>query len=95
MLASLRKWFIFIFILVSLLLGSWLCAENTAPVQLVLFGYLLEAQPLGLLVIATFSAGVIVGLLGNVLTISWLLFRLKRLQKRLTIMENQHPEKRK
>jgi uncharacterized integral membrane protein len=95
MLASLRKWLIFIFILASLLLGLWLCAENTTPVQFILFGYPLEAQPLGLLVIATFSAGILVGLLGNVLTTSWLVFRVKRLQKRLTIMENLHPEKRK
>jgi len=87
MVGRLRKALLLLVILVSLVLGLWPCADNTEPVALVLYGFRIEPQPLGLLVVATFGCGVIAGLLGNLLATSWLVFRLKRLQKRLVILE--------
>ena len=88
MLANLRKWLILLFTLISILLGLWICVENTLPAQLTLLGYSLPSQPLGLLIIVTFAVGTLTGVLGNVVTTSWLLYKLRRMQKRLNDIDS-------
>ncbi len=88
MLKKIRRWFSVLFVLASMLVGFWVYAENTSPVALTLFGFTLESQPLGLLVIATFTVGILLGLFCNVLVTSWMIFKLKRLQKPLRGFED-------
>ena len=81
-------------IVASLLVGFWVYEENTTPVALTLFGFALDQQPLGLLVIITFVSGIVLGLLCNVLATSWMLFKIKQLQKNLLRFEVTRPERR-
>ena len=81
MLKKIRRWFILLFIIASMLVGFWVYADNANPVALSLFGFSWEPQPLGLIIIATFTSGVVLGLICNVFVTSWLLFKMKRLEK--------------
>jgi len=83
MLKKIRRWFFLLFILASMLLGFWVYAENSNTVELTLFGFIWEQQPLGLIIIAAFSSGIILGLFCNVFVTSWILFKMKRLEKQL------------
>ena len=87
MLKKIRRWTSLVFILVSMLLGFWVYAENTSAVELTLFGFTLEQQPLGLLIIATFATGIVLGLFCNIFVTSWMMFKMKRLQKQLQSLE--------
>lgn len=87
MLKKIRGWLSVLFIFISMLLGFWVYAENTNPVELTLFGLALQAQPLGLLIIITFASGILLGLFCNVLATSWMIFKMKRLQKQLQRFE--------
>jgi len=87
MLKKVRRWFSALFVLASMLVGFWVYAENPNAVGLTLFGFPLGPQPLGLLVIATFVVGVVLGLFCNILMTSWMVFKLKRLQKQLRDLE--------
>ncbi len=71
------------FILVSMLLGFWLYSDNSEPVALVLFGFSLPQQPLGLWIVATFACGILLGLLVNVVAMSFLMMKVHRLQKQV------------
>lgn len=83
MLKKIRRWFFLLFILASMLLGFWVYAENSNPVELTLFGFTWEQQPLGLIIIAAFASGIILGLFCNLFVTSWILFKMKRLEKKL------------
>jgi uncharacterized integral membrane protein len=93
LLKKIRRWLAFLFIIASMLLGFWVYVENSSPVSLTLFGFALEQQPLGLLVIITFVSGVALGLFCNVLATSWMIFKMKRMQKQLRRFEIPGSEK--
>lgn len=93
MLKKIRRWLSLLLIVASMLLGFWVYEENTSPVGLTLFGFVLEQHPLGLLVIITFVSGIALGLFCNVLATSWMIFKMKRLQKRLQHFELSSPER--
>jgi len=70
-----------------MLMGFWVYAENANPVELTLFGFTLEQEPLGLLIIATFAVGIVLGLFCNIFVTSWMMFKMKRLQKQIQILQ--------
>jgi len=76
-----------------MLVGFWVYIENTNPVELTLFGLVLDRQPLGLLIIITFASGILLGLFCNVLATSWMIFKMKNLQKKLQHFEIRNLEK--
>jgi uncharacterized integral membrane protein len=66
-----------------MLIGFWIYVENPAPVEFTLFGFVLDQRPLGLLVVTTFTLGILLGLFCNVLATSWMIFKMKQLQKQI------------
>jgi uncharacterized integral membrane protein len=93
LLKKIRKWLSVLFIFASMLVGFWIYAENTYPVEVMLFGFPLQAQPLGLVIIVIFTSGIVLGLFCNVLVTSWMVFKMKRLQKQLQRFEPHNLEK--
>ena len=90
MLKKIRNVLWLLLILAALFCGAWVVVDNNSLVDFNLFGLLVSRQSLGLLVLATFSVGLVVGLLCNILVTSWMVIKLKRLQKRLNKQESKN-----
>src|SRR5690606_18042007 len=90
MLKKIRNVLWLVFFLAIVFLGAWIAVDNSQQVDFIFFGILFSRQALGMLVVGSFVAGVLLGVLGNALLMSWMLIRLKRLQKRLQKQENKN-----
>lgn len=91
MLKKIRSVLWLLLFLAIMFLGAWIAVDNNQLVDFTFFGFLVNQQTLGVLVVISFALGLSVGLLGNVLLTSWMAIRLNRLQKRLQKQEPKNP----
>jgi len=87
MLKKIRNVLWLLFFLAAFFLGAWIVVDNNYLVDFNLFGFLIPQQTLGFLVLASFAAGLLLGLFGNILVTSWMAIKLNRFQKRLQKQE--------
>jgi uncharacterized membrane protein YciS (DUF1049 family) len=72
--------FFLAFILLSGFLGYWVAQENETVVTFVLLGIELPEFTVGAVAVGSFAAGILLGLSASSLMLTWLLFRIRRLQ---------------
>jgi len=82
MFKKVRSFLWLLFFLVALFLGAWIAVDNPHPIDFMLFGFSMPQQELGLLMLAVFAAGLLLGLFANIFVMAWMALKLSRLQKR-------------
>jgi len=87
MLKKIRNVLWLIFFMAACFLGAWVVVDNNYLVDFNLFGLLISQRTVGFLVLASFAAGLLLGLFGNILVTSWMAIKLNRFEKRLQKQE--------